>query len=260
MYCIYYIINKINGKGYVGCTKNIPKRLYNHSHAYGECLLLHRAIKKYGWINFEFKILEETSNAKYAFNVLEPKYIKKYNTHYKSGVGYNISLGGEAPMLGRHHKRKTKLAASKRMKKKQRTKKARQKVSEWAKNLWKDPKMRKKMLEARKGRKLSKKHINAIRKANKGRKWPKWRRERYSKQCMGRPDRLSSEQRLELAKKLGHPVTIDNIDFISKNAAAKYCLKKYGIAKTTCQRHFELNTLQEYINNLKKTAKIPKRS
>jgi len=64
---IYKILNKINGKTYVGCTINKPayrwhchkKTLRKNIH---RNIRLQRAWNKYGEINFEFIVLEEVSS------------------------------------------------------------------------------------------------------------------------------------------------------------------------------------------------------
>jgi group I intron endonuclease len=65
MICIYSITNKIDGKKYVGKTKNFARRKtyhlseFNSSQKRPSCNRhLYRAVKKYGIQNFKFEILE----------------------------------------------------------------------------------------------------------------------------------------------------------------------------------------------------------
>lgn len=99
---IYKFTNKINGKGYIGQTNNIENRKRNHksdsfnprSNSYGS--YFHNAIRKYGWENFDFEILEEIGeefDISYV-NERENYFIDKYDTQVKSGKGYNITSGG----------------------------------------------------------------------------------------------------------------------------------------------------------------------
>ena len=54
-YCIYIHINKINNKVYIGQSHNIQKRWMPSN--YKGCTKFYNAIKKYGWDNFQHKIL-----------------------------------------------------------------------------------------------------------------------------------------------------------------------------------------------------------
>ena len=68
MYYIYKFTNKINGKVYIGQTNNIEKRKRGHKsesfnpNANGYNLPFHCAIRKYGWENFDFEIIEEIAD------------------------------------------------------------------------------------------------------------------------------------------------------------------------------------------------------
>lgn len=88
---IYLITNTLNAKKYVGQTqqKDIKSRWSKHKTALNGCPLLTNAIKKYGFINFKFKIIcicfDEDCN-KY-----EEEYIKKFNSLAPNG--YNLMTG-----------------------------------------------------------------------------------------------------------------------------------------------------------------------
>lgn len=98
MASIYLIENIVNGKKYIGFTTFSPEHRFkehirlainkNHNTP------LHRAIRKYGPDNFKVFILEEHDDVDYCLTVLEPKYIKQYNSYGKK-TGYNCTLGGE---------------------------------------------------------------------------------------------------------------------------------------------------------------------
>lgn len=94
---IYVITNQINGKQYVGLSKNCYKRWSDHySKSYystkkdDQEKVLYKAMRKYGRENFSFQILEECSEDKLAER--EIYWINKLNT-YKNG--YNETQGGE---------------------------------------------------------------------------------------------------------------------------------------------------------------------
>lgn len=91
---IYKITNKINGHSYIGQSVNIYERW--HSHKYADCKssVIHSAIKKYRVENFNFEILERCPREQ--LNEREIYWIEYYNT-YKDG--YNLTIGGSAPML-----------------------------------------------------------------------------------------------------------------------------------------------------------------
>lgn len=59
---IYKIINKVNGKFYLGSTNNFNRRVRDHSNLLNKnkhhSILLQRAWNKYGENNFDFKIIE----------------------------------------------------------------------------------------------------------------------------------------------------------------------------------------------------------
>lgn len=90
---IYQLICKNTNKYYIGKALNIRDRMYGHKSGWKHCKstsILNRAIKKYGWENFEIKILVEYKQIE--DNVLleiEEYYIKKYDATNRD-VGYNI--------------------------------------------------------------------------------------------------------------------------------------------------------------------------
>ncbi|MCM3347423.1 NUMOD1 domain-containing DNA-binding protein [Cytobacillus kochii] len=93
MFYLYIITNVINGKKYIGLTNNIARRWYEHRVSQKDSLI-GRAIGKYGEDNFLFEVLgtfvskEEVSNA-------EIEAIKANQSHISTGLGYNVSRGGE---------------------------------------------------------------------------------------------------------------------------------------------------------------------
>jgi|688.fasta_scaffold329279_1 group I intron endonuclease len=94
---IYKIINKVDGKYYVGRSKNMHKRwkthmrdlLYNrHSNIH-----LQRAWNKYGYDNFEFIVVEYVDNIDSLLINMEEKYINTFIEDRNRGIDncYNIS-------------------------------------------------------------------------------------------------------------------------------------------------------------------------
>lgn len=93
MNTIYKATNKINGKSYVGFDSDWPKRKKRHkinsNYASGK---FYSAIRKYGWNNFVWEIIYQSDDKFHTLNMMEPYFIKEYNTYYE---GYNMTKGGE---------------------------------------------------------------------------------------------------------------------------------------------------------------------
>lgn len=97
-YCIYAHINLLNGKTYIGQTKQSLSRRFRSGEGYKGCTLFYNAIKKYGWNNFKHIILLENLSLEEA-NLIEQYLIKKFDLTNKE-KGYNISEGGNGfPLL-----------------------------------------------------------------------------------------------------------------------------------------------------------------
>lgn len=99
MNLIYKITNKVNNKIYIGKTNNLKRRNNQHkSDSYnpncGEYYTyLARAIRKYGWENFEVTVIKNNIVDSEIDNE-ERKYIKLFNST-NSDIGYNLTEGGE---------------------------------------------------------------------------------------------------------------------------------------------------------------------
>lgn len=95
IYKVYVIVNLINGKMYVGCTKcDLKIRLKRHfikANQMSMCTL-YKAIRKYGKDNFNIRMIDIFSNKKDMLKS-EIDWINYFDT-YKSIYGYNDTLGG----------------------------------------------------------------------------------------------------------------------------------------------------------------------
>lgn len=91
-YKIYAHVNKINGKIYIGQTRQEPKKRWLCGHGYEQNQHFWSAIQNYGWDNFEHIILIEDLSLEEA-NLIEQELILKFKT-YQREYGYNIQLGG----------------------------------------------------------------------------------------------------------------------------------------------------------------------
>lgn len=87
-YYVYAHVNKINGKVYIGITKELKRRWGSDGYFYQGCPKFYRAIQKYGWDNFMHLILIDGISKDMALEI-EAFLINKYNT---IDNGYNIIL------------------------------------------------------------------------------------------------------------------------------------------------------------------------
>lgn len=90
---IYKIVNKINGKCYIGQSINIEARFKQHirSTRYkNKVNKLYNALRKYGVENFVFSVICEVPQS--SLNEYEISYIKYYNSFTN---GYNSTSGGD---------------------------------------------------------------------------------------------------------------------------------------------------------------------
>ena len=106
---IYEAINQINGKRYIGQTRNgLKHRKRQHfnasKHAQNVSWHFYRAINKYGWDHFEWKIIDY-ANTQEDLDVKESFWIEFFNTTDPE-KGYNLKGGGYNPFLTEDVKRK----------------------------------------------------------------------------------------------------------------------------------------------------------
>lgn len=108
---IYVIVNKTNGKCYVGSTRSIKNRIINYFNlaltAAQQGRPISNAILKYGLLNFAFIILEEVDLKLYPIEVRETFWIKHIKPEYNA-------TKDAARNVGASHKIATKLALSKK--------------------------------------------------------------------------------------------------------------------------------------------------
>lgn len=147
MIYIYLIVNKVNGKTYVGQRKS-SKEWYEDSYM-GSGKLLGKAKQKYGIENFE-KFLIQYCYSKEETDKAERFWIAEYRRRGKAE--YNIADGGQSCMAGRHHTEETK-----------------RKMSEAHKGQYVSEETRRKLSECRKGRHLTDEAKRKVSEANRGR-------------------------------------------------------------------------------------------
>lgn len=98
---IYLITNKVNNKKYIGQAIDYQQRWKGHINDARKDLrknktnsLLNNAINKYGPDSFKLELIEDEIPEE-NIDFKEAFYINKYNTFFKNGVGYNMTLGGQ---------------------------------------------------------------------------------------------------------------------------------------------------------------------
>ena len=164
-YVVYKAINIINDYIYIGITNNFKQRIREHksyanSNRYKYKSRFYNAIRKYGFENFKFEIIETVENRK-QLEEREIYWIKYYNSTDKK-VGYNITAGGTGgqthdvsgknnPMYGRKYTDEEKRIMSERMKGRQVSDDTRQRISNSLKNYNKSSEHRKHLSESNKG-------------------------------------------------------------------------------------------------------------
>ena len=90
---VYVHVNKINGKMYVGVTsKSMEERAGYQGHRYNPKLYFGKAIRKYGWDNFDHEIIASHLTEEEASN-MEKLLINKLQLN-DPRYGYNIAEGG----------------------------------------------------------------------------------------------------------------------------------------------------------------------
>lgn len=136
IYTIYMHRNKVNGKIYIGQTKQKLNDRWKNGQGYKKQPYFYRAIQKYGWDNFEHIVIEEKLTLEQA-NEREQYWISYYQSNTKE-KGYNLVAGGKngacseelkkhlserlsgenAPFYGKKHDEEYKKNMSKQMKEK----------------------------------------------------------------------------------------------------------------------------------------------
>ena len=91
-YSVYIHTNKINGKVYIGITRQKPERRWQNGFGYADTYF-GNAINKYGWDNFEHNVIVTNVSKEKACKI-EQNLIALYKSDDKVH-GYNIAKGGQ---------------------------------------------------------------------------------------------------------------------------------------------------------------------
>lgn len=94
IYTVYCHTNKINGKCYIGITRQEVEKRWLNGQGYSKNSHFYNAIKKYGWNNFKHEILY-TNLTKEEAEQKEIELIAKLHSNERE-FGYNIENGGNS--------------------------------------------------------------------------------------------------------------------------------------------------------------------
>lgn len=132
---IYKWTNKVNGKKYVGQTIHPDKRYQQHKRGErADSQVIDRAILKYGPKNFDYTVLltihaNTREELRGLLDEAEIALIRLEQSYYKTGLGYNMTLGGMT--RGSYtHTETTKLKLSRIMKGKKLSEAAKRNIAE----------------------------------------------------------------------------------------------------------------------------------
>lgn len=101
IYSIYKATNKINGKSYIGFDSNWPNRKAAHKRNSEKNLKgntkFYNAIRKYGWENFSWTVLYQSTDGEHCLEIMEPHFITE---NHSMNRGYNMTPGGDGKRKG----------------------------------------------------------------------------------------------------------------------------------------------------------------
>ena len=214
MGCIYRIINKIDGKSYIGqyCKDNPKGRFTNHkSRARKQDANehLYRAIRKYGIENFDFTLVCTCENSE--LNDLEIKYIKEFDTFGPNG--YNMTSGGQGLRDFKHSPEtieRLRITSTGKFPDEE----TRKRISEGLMGHGCTAETREKMRIASTGVKKTAETIEKLRQASTGRVVSKETGEKLSKALKGKP---KSAEHVKKIKEIKRKLNPEDIQYIREN-------------------------------------------
>jgi group I intron endonuclease len=236
MGCIYRIINKIDGKSYVGqyCKDNPRQRFTNHkSRARNEASTeyIYRAIRKHGVENFDFTLVCVCKNEE--LNDLEVKYIKEFDTFGENG--YNMTSGGQGVRDLKHTpetKEKLRIMSTGKFPNEE----VRKRISDGLKGHSVSKETREKHRRNATGVKKKVETIEKLRKANIGRVVSKETGEKLSKALTGKK---KSEDHIKKIKAVKRTLSPEDIKYIRENPEKLKGIElaeKFSISKASISR------------------------
>lgn len=167
-YTIYKATNKINGKSYVGFDGSWPnrKRQHERSSTRGSNFHFHCALRFYGFENFEWEIVFQSTDKNYTHKIMEPFFISIFNTLVE---GYNMTEGGDG-ILGFKHSEEAILKIKEKRKTQIFTEEHRRKISLALSQRTISDTTREKLSNAKKKENLSEETLKKLSESQKGKK------------------------------------------------------------------------------------------
>lgn len=189
----YLILNKVNGKRYVGQIVQPLKVRFNEHVRKKENTLIVKAIRKYGKENFYYGVIKNCES-KEEMDYWEKFFIAALKS--KKPYGYNLTDGGEG-FIGYRHSPETLAKISETKKNSPRAAEQIARLAELNRGRHPTPEARAKMSVSRKGRKITPEHCAKLIAANTGNQFTPERRAKIGAAHRGRT--LSAEQRTKIS-------------------------------------------------------------
>jgi group I intron endonuclease len=189
---IYKATNNITEESYIGyAIYGMEERKERHKSSAnrGDGYYFHRAIKKYGWDNFSWVLLEHGVTDFDILNKLEIYWIEEFDTYYN---GYNLTKGGGGA-LGFYPSEETRKKLSESLKGRKYSEETKRKLSEANKGHIVTEETRRKISEAQKGHTYNRGRIIGS--------MPEEARKKISKTMKGMPKSEETKRKMSEAKK-----------------------------------------------------------
>lgn len=144
IYSIYKSTNLINGKVYIGFDSSWPSRISTHRSKISKLNRpFYNALLKYGWDNFLWEVIYQSTDGDHTLNVMENYFITEYRSYigFEDCNGYNLTLGGDGSLgyINSEETKKKKSLAKQGKKRLPLTKEQKEKISLAKKEkTWKD--------------------------------------------------------------------------------------------------------------------------
>lgn len=171
-YYLYEVKNTMDNTIYIGKTNNIKRRWRTHRNN-SENILLNRAIKKYGYEHFSFRVIKSFYSEEECYNqekiLIEQLRNSGENLYNIAEGGKGIFSGTNHYLYGKHHSDESKRKMSESHKGKILTQEHKNKISQSCKGNFHTEEIKNKISNSKIGKKLTQEHKNKIGISSKGR-------------------------------------------------------------------------------------------